>query len=319
MSPDMAFGRHIRATYSAGAKTGWSHKTDWLPQLPPWTRHALSRLLHRMLRIKTLLGVGQLSFAGILPNVLRGRYPLQAIDMDRDHTPEVVRRAVHELSTNQITIEFLRFISDRQTTHLVALDIGCGFGVATMPALETGANVIALDLYQSHLDAVREQAVQNGIADRLKTVQGRFPTGLQFEDLTAIHSSQVLHFITGNEIEEGARRTHAWLKSGGKVFIQVGTIYAGHIKQLVPQFEAKSLRGTRWPGEVENARDFVIQESRDATPQFMNYLSGPPLVEAFESAGFHTEKSWYYTRTGLGPPFVNDGREHFGYVGVKTL
>ncbi len=218
---------------------------------------------------------------------------------------------------NQITMEFLHYIS--QIAHPAVLDISCGFGVATIPALETCANVIALDLCQSHLDAVREQAVQNGIGDRLIKVQGRFPTGLQFEDLTAIHSSQVLHFIAGKEIEGGARQMHAWLKPGGKVFIQVGTIYAGHIKQLVPQFEANVTRGIRWPREVENAKDFVPLEFREATPHFMNYLSGPPLVEAFESAGFQIEEAWYYTRTGLGAPFVNDGREHFGLIGRKQI
>jgi hypothetical protein len=53
--------------------------------------------LRRLLRIKVLLGVNQMSFAGILPNVLRAKYPQEMVDDDRDHTSEVVRRAVHEL------------------------------------------------------------------------------------------------------------------------------------------------------------------------------------------------------------------------------
>jgi len=57
----------------------------------------LDRLVRRMGRIKMLLGVDQVSFAGILPNVLRGRYPQRIDDYDRDHTSEVVRRAVLEL------------------------------------------------------------------------------------------------------------------------------------------------------------------------------------------------------------------------------
>jgi hypothetical protein len=49
----------------------------------------------------------------------------------------------------------------------------------------------------------------------------------------------------------------------------------------------------------------------------MNYLDSSPLVDAFEAAGFQTEKAWYYTRTGLPEVFHNDGRENFGYIGRK--
>ena len=63
----------------------------------------LHRLLRRMLRIKMLLGVEQISFAGILPSVLRGKYPQSTDDVDRDRTPEVVRKAVHEVRRKHFT------------------------------------------------------------------------------------------------------------------------------------------------------------------------------------------------------------------------
>jgi hypothetical protein len=62
----------------------------------------LRRLLRRMRRIKMLLGVDQLSFAGVLPNVIRGRYS-QNISDGCDRTPEVVRRAVHEVRRAHFT------------------------------------------------------------------------------------------------------------------------------------------------------------------------------------------------------------------------
>lgn len=52
-------------------------------------------LLKRLVRIKAMLGVGQLSFAGILPSVLRRKYP--EIPLGPDPTPEVVRLAVHKV------------------------------------------------------------------------------------------------------------------------------------------------------------------------------------------------------------------------------
>jgi hypothetical protein len=63
----------------------------------PRNAQDLSRLLCRMLRIKMLLGVDQLSLAGILPTILRGRYSRTTGDIEHDRTPEVVRRAVHEV------------------------------------------------------------------------------------------------------------------------------------------------------------------------------------------------------------------------------
>jgi SAM-dependent methyltransferase len=197
------------------------------------------------------------------------------------------------------------------------LDIGAGLGVATLPLLETGAAVIANDLEASHLQTIQVEASSRGFEGRLEIAHGRFPDDLAFSDLDAIHCSNVLHFLRGEEIEEGARRMHSWLRPGGMIFVQVGTIYAGHIRRLEPAFKERRRRGMRWAGETNCPREYVLSDFRDATPVFMNYLDGPPLVQAFEDAGFRTVKAWYYTRTGLPEVFRKDGREHFGYIGRR--
>ena len=218
---------------------------------------------------------------------------------------------------NQITCEWIKFTGDSEEQPVRVLDIGAGFGVASIPALKHGARVIANDIEKSHLDTIRKEASDLGYEDHLETVVGRFPGDLVFTELAAIHCSNVLHFLRGDEIVAGATHMHSWLRRGGKVFIQVGTIYAGHIKRLLPQFEERRRNGVKWAGETDRARDFVLPDFRTATPEFMNYLDGSPLVEAFEAAGFQTERAWYYTRTGLPEVFLNDGREHFGYIGCK--
>ena len=105
-----------------------------------------------------------------------------------------------------------------------------------------------------------------------------------------------------------------WLRPGGKVFLQVGTIYAGHIKGLLPVFEERRKCGVKWAGETDQARFYVALDFQHATPMFMNYLDEAPLVEAFQSAGFRVDRAWYYTRHGLPATLKNDGREHFGLV-----
>jgi SAM-dependent methyltransferase len=217
---------------------------------------------------------------------------------------------------NQVTMEFLRFLSS-SPSRTVALDIGAAYGVATIAALRTGAEVIANDIDEIHLQSIVRQAEMEDQVSRLETIRGYFPGELNFEELRAIHCSNVLHFLTGTEIEEGARDMHSWLKPAGKIFIQVGTIYAGHIKKLLPTFEKRRRSGSRWAGETNHAKAFVMPEFVSATPTFMNYMDADPLVEAFESAGFVTEKAWYYTRDGAPDLVKNDGREFFGYIGIK--
>ncbi len=97
----------------------------------------LHRLLRRMLRIKMLLGVEQISFAGILPSVLRGRYPQSTDDVDRDRTPEVVQRAVQEVRRKHFT----------NLHHNVVLLGGAGrIGQAVHERLkEDGIEVVVID------------------------------------------------------------------------------------------------------------------------------------------------------------------------------
>ena len=52
---------------------------------------------------------------------------------------------------NQITCEWLDFIHKGQEQPMRVLDIGAGFGVASIPALKHGARVIANDIERSHL------------------------------------------------------------------------------------------------------------------------------------------------------------------------
>ena len=218
---------------------------------------------------------------------------------------------------NQITCELLHALPEFGVKPVV-LDIGAGLGVATLPLLQAGAQVIANDIDTCHLATISKAATKSGCGERLTTVLARFPENLSLDDLDAVHCSNVLHFLHGEEIVAGAQRIHEWLRPGGRVFVQVGTIFAGHIRKLAPEFERRRHAGVTWAGETARAKDFVLPAFRNLTPEFMNYLDGPPLVEAFESAGFTTERAWYYTRHCLPEVFVNDGREHFGYIGRKS-
>ncbi|MBB5061008.1 SAM-dependent methyltransferase [Granulicella aggregans] len=218
---------------------------------------------------------------------------------------------------NQITVALVEWLTTLEQRTPVVLDIGAGLGVGTFPLLEVGAKVIALDLEASHLESIRQEATHRSIDCRLTTVVGEFPHSLHFAGLDAIHCSNVLHFLPGAQIEVGAAKMYDWLRPGGKVFLQVGTVFAGHIKRLLPVFEERRRAGVIWAGETGRAREFVASDFRDAIPVFMNYLDAVPLCETFRIAGFDIERSFYYTRTGLPDILRSDGREHFGIIATR--
>ena len=218
---------------------------------------------------------------------------------------------------NQITCELLAELPDFRPRPVI-LDVGAGLGVATLPLLKAGAGVIANDIDESHLAAISKAAAIMGLGERLTTLLGKFPDELNLDGLDAVHCSNVLHFLRGEEIITGAQRMYRWVRPRGKIFMQVGTVFAGHILKLLPEFERLRRAGVIWAGETDRAKDLVLPAVRDLTPEFMNYLDGPPLVRAFEEAGFITLRAWYYTRLGLPEIFVDDGREHFGYIGRKA-
>jgi hypothetical protein len=96
----------------------------------------LETLLRRLSRIKMLLGVDQLSFAGILPTVLRRNWP-HSLLVDHDHTSEVVRRAVQAVIKGHFG----------NTPHNVVLLGGAGrIGQAVQQSLKSdGIEPIVID------------------------------------------------------------------------------------------------------------------------------------------------------------------------------
>ena len=154
--------------------------------------------------------------------------------------------------SNPITDEMLKFIAASESPTI--LDIGAAYGVATLPALRAGATVVANDIEPSHLVDIARMASQENLEGRLTTQLGRFPFVRALEELDAIHCSNVLHFLSGKELLLAFSYARHALLPGGKIFIQVGTPYAGHVRKFFPIYEGRLLRGDAWPGEIDDTR-----------------------------------------------------------------
>jgi SAM-dependent methyltransferase len=199
------------------------------------------------------------------------------------------------------------------------LDVGAAFGVASIPAVERGASVIANDIEPRHLTVLWERTPPE-LRRRLTLLPGRFPQELAFEreSLDAVHASNVLNFLRGDEIEIGLRQVWRWLKPGGKVFSNSGTPYAGNIRNFIPIYEARKRQGLRWPGEEEYIQRFSSHPTVAELPGFLHLLDADVLRQAFESAGFAVVAAEMYLRKDLPDYLCCDGRENLGLIAVKA-
>ena len=84
---------------------------------------------------------------------------------------------------NQAFIDFATIV------EAPVLEIGCAYGVATIPALQNGATVIANDPDERHLQLLKSQVPASSLK-RLQLKPGRIPDDLDFaeESLGAVVS-----------------------------------------------------------------------------------------------------------------------------------
>jgi SAM-dependent methyltransferase len=199
------------------------------------------------------------------------------------------------------------------------LDLGAAFGVASIPALERGAAVIANDIDVHHLQVLWERSPKH-LRSRLSIQVGRFPKDLAIgaNSLDAVHASNLLNFLRGGEILHGLDLIHRWLKPGGKFFSISGTPYAANIMNFIPVYQERKRNGVRWPGEIEDISAYSSHSTVSELPKFLHLLDDEVLVDALVSSGFKIEKSEMYLRAGLPSYLHLDGRENIGVIAHKA-
>jgi SAM-dependent methyltransferase len=177
-------------------------------------------------------------------------------------------------------------------------EMGSGYGNIPLKALPKGvASYTAFDLYQEHLDILKQRLQQNlGIdaLERITFMAGHAPQDLprashQFD---AILIDKVIHFLSPEEIVQTLTWAKNALKPGGSIYVSVSTPYANHLSQKVREdYEKRQAAGEPFPGVVSHIMDLL-----DAThmanhpdlilPPAMVLFTEPNLVRLFEREGF---------------------------------
>ncbi len=199
------------------------------------------------------------------------------------------------------------------------LEIGCAFGVATLPALAAGARVVACDMGQAHLDALQENVPQEQ-RENLQCVQGELPKiDFPADQFDAVLCSRVLHFLDGAAVDASVRKMREWLKPGGRLYLVADTPY-GIWRKFIPVFEAKRARGDRWPGLMIGLENYLPHMPSDRGiegPPFMNLLDTQLLERSCIEAGLEIDRVSFIDRSDFQGLGRMDGRENAGIVARK--
>ncbi len=223
-------------------------------------------------------------------------------------------------TSNQLNEVSETFVDFCRSVKLPVLDIGAAYGIATHAALAAGATVIANDSDSGHLKILFENTPVEA-RSRLVQVPGKFPRHLQFAEgsLAAVHASNVFHFLTGPQLENGAASIAHWLARGGKVFVQASTPWQAPFASFVEEFEVKCAQGEDFPGWIPDAHQRFDHPKISQIPPAIHLLDDTTLARLFTKAGLEVERCWLYRRRDLAKGLQLDGRECCGLIATKPF
>lgn len=194
------------------------------------------------------------------------------------------------------------------------LDIGCAYGVTTLPALAAGARVLACDLEPRHLEILARR-VPAEHRDRLRCQPARLPdVDFPAGSFGAILCARALHFLMPRDIELTVRKMFDWLAPGGRAFLVTDTPFVGPWWQQAPEYERRKREGCPWPGFVANYRQLLPATADPAShPSFIHPLDPDILDRVTRAAGFEVLEASFLKGSGARAT----GREHAGVIARK--
>ncbi|MEO8444666.1 MAG: class I SAM-dependent methyltransferase [Gammaproteobacteria bacterium] len=200
------------------------------------------------------------------------------------------------------------------TVAAECLDIGCAYGVATLPALANGARVLACDLEPRHLDILAQRVPPEDRA-RFRSQPGELPAvDFPAAAFGAILCARTLHFLRARDIELTVRKMHDWLLPGGRVFLITDSPYVGPWWKSAPEYERRKREGCPWPGFVQDYAS-LLPPGTDTSrhPSFIHPLDPDILRRVVTAAGFEVLDAAFLRGGGQRAT----GREHAGVIARK--
>ena len=221
------------------------------------------------------------------------------------------------IMTTELSPVAMKFIDDAKKATKPILDVGAAYGVATHPALQNGATVIACDISDVHLEILEKTAPRETL-DRLILDHSSFPDQTNYEQgsLSSILISLVLHFLDGDSIESGLKKCYDWLEPGGKIFVVVMTPNLSFYIKAWPEYRTNVTLGKKWPG-IFNTKDLASDIFIDSLPSIVHLFDETVLVAAMQNAGFSVCYTDFFCYKNFPAKHRNNGKEFIGVIGAK--
>lgn len=200
-----------------------------------------------------------------------------------------------------------------------ALDIGATYGVATIPALQKGAYVIANDLDNRHLE-ILEKNTPTCYRKKLELKCGRIPGEVDFleNSLGAVLASGVLHFLPGEDLVTAVKQIYKWLKPGGKFFFASPTPYAKLYHKFLPFYLKRKEERALWPGLIEDT-SYYLPSMADQIPKFINLIDKDIFTKILLDSGFVIEKMTFFTIDKITNDINSEGNDILGVIAYKSV
>lgn len=232
-----------------------------------------------------------------------------------DYVPTLNQMGYMSPSLDNIQMSFIKHCENNRSG--LFLDIGCGYGIATIPVIQRGCRIIACDLEEGHLNILKAKIPEDK-RHLLTLIKGHFANEIVFpkDCFEGINLSMVLHFLSMSTIERVLENIFFSLKKGGRFFITTSSPYQGVLSTFTPIYEEKRGR-EEWPGYIEDITHYVPHRAH-LLPKKNIVFCPSELARLVSRFGFHVYKETFFSREGIPPDLKSDGREYSGVICEKS-
>jgi SAM-dependent methyltransferase len=198
------------------------------------------------------------------------------------------------------------------------IDIGAAYGAAVLPALSKGATVIANDIDEGHLSAIKQRCNPENLS-KLTLDSRPFPDKLDFAPGTfdAILCCRVIHFFSPQLVKKSFEKFAQWLKPEGKLFLICESPYLKNFSAFIPIYEKQKAEGHPFPGFIEDAQAFAAARGPHL-PKQVHWFDPDVFKSLAQEFKFHVELAEFFARPQFPADIQLDGRESVALIATKN-
>eukprot|EP00045_Choanoeca_perplexa_P003668 m.32592 g.32592 ORF g.32592 m.32592 type:complete len:442 (+) comp12162_c0_seq4:51-1376(+) len=205
-------------------------------------------------------------------------------------------------------------LEETETKPLPGLEIGAAYGVATLPALQLGHDIVANDRDQSQLSHHWKGFGPEG-SKRLTLLHGVVPAAtmaLADQSISHVLASNVMHFLTPAELRACLQDLHRIMQPGACLFIEADSPYIAGLGPLATVYGWRRWLGDSFPGSFHfNAVLRWLAPDYFAGVTHYHLLDTNVLLRELKAAGYQPETLDYWSVAqdqDVGNTY-HDGRE----------